>query len=110
YEGGPNDVPIATDNRTSNYEGGQVTVSAINSRNNARAGIYAFAQQDTTLFSGIANNRSGNAFSQRVSPGGNLEAVFLEGQFKATSWLTLTGGIRLKHFDGQVTENAADPP
>jgi len=109
YEGGPNDVPIATDNRASNYEGGQVTVSAINARNNARAGIYAFAQQDNTLFSVLANDGSGNAFSQRVFPGGNLEAVFLEDQFKATSWLTLTGGIRLTHFDGQLTENAADP-
>jgi len=109
YEGGANDIPIATDNRASNYEGGQVTVSAINTRNNARAGIYAFAQQDNTFFSVIADNGSGDAFSQRVSPGGNLEAVFLEDQFKATSWLTLTGGIRLTHFGGQLTENAADP-
>ncbi len=102
YEGGPNDVPIATDNRASNYEGGQVTVSAINARNNARAGIYAFAQQDNSFFSVIANDGSGDAFSQRVHPRGNLEAVFLEDQFKATSWLTLTGGIRLTHFDGQT--------
>ena len=48
-------------------------------------------------------------FSQRVYPGGNLEALFLEDQFKATSWLTLTGGIRLTHFDGNISENAADP-
>ncbi len=109
YEGGAADVPSATDNRASNYEGGQVTISAINARNNARAGIYAFAQQDNTLFSVIANDGSGEGFSQRVSPGGNLEAVFLEDQFKATSWLTLTGGIRLTHFDGNINENAADP-
>jgi TonB dependent receptor/Carboxypeptidase regulatory-like domain len=109
YEGGSTDVPIATDNRASNYEGGQVTVSAINTRNNARVGIYAFAQQDNTFFSIIANDGSGGAFSQRVYPGGNLEAVFLEDQFKATSWLTLTGGIRLTHFGGQLSENAADP-
>ena len=36
FEGGPNDVPIATDNRASNYEGGQITLSVINKRNNAR--------------------------------------------------------------------------
>lgn len=109
YEGGPNDVPIATDNRASNYEGGQVTVSAINNRNNARAGIYAFAQQDNTFFSVIANDGSGDQLSQRVYPKGNLEALFLEDQCKATSWLTFTGGIRLTHFSGGVNENAGDP-
>jgi outer membrane receptor protein involved in Fe transport len=109
YEGGPKDVPTTTDNRASNYEGGQITLSAINRRNNARAGIYAFAQQDNSFFSVIANDGSGDQFSQRVYPGGNLEAVFLEDQFKAAKWLTITGGIRLTHFSGGVTENAADP-
>jgi outer membrane receptor protein involved in Fe transport len=109
YEGGTGDVPITTDNRGSNYQGGQITISALNSRNNARAGIYAFAQQDNTLFSVIANDGSGNQFSQRVFPKGNLEALFLEDQFKASSWLTFTGGIRLTHFSGGVSENAADP-
>ena len=101
YEGGPNDVPITTDNRASNYEGGQVTLSWLNNRNNARAGIYAFAQQDNTLFSVVANDGSGQQFSQRVYPGGYLFAGFLEDQFKATSWLTFTGGLRLTHFSGR---------
>ena len=109
YEGGPNDVPIATDNRGSNYEGGQITLSAINKRNNARVGVYAFAQQDNSFFSVVANDGSGDHLSQRVYPGGNLEALFLEDQFKAASWLTLTGGVRLTHFSGDVNENAADP-
>jgi hypothetical protein len=109
YEGGPNDVPIATNNRASNYEGGQVTLSFINKRNNARVGTYAFAQQDNSYFSVVANDGSGDQFSQRIHPGGNLEALFLEDQFKAASWLTLTGGIRLTHFAGGVNENAADP-
>ena len=109
YEGGPNDVPITTDNRASNYEGGQITLSALNSRNNARVGIYAFAQQDNTFFSVIGNDNSGNQFGQQVFPKGNLEALFLEDQFKTTPWLTFTGGIRLTHFSGEVNENAADP-
>jgi len=109
YEGGPNDVPSATDNRGSNYEGGQVTLAYIDKRNNARVGVYAFAQQDNSYFAVYANDGSGDHFSQRVYPGGNLEAVFLEDQFKAASWLTLTGGIRLTHFAGDVNENAADP-
>jgi outer membrane receptor protein involved in Fe transport len=44
-----------------------------------------------------------------VHPTGSLEAFFLDDQFKATNWLTLTGGIRLSHFDGNITENAVDP-
>jgi hypothetical protein len=109
YEGGPNDVPIATDNRASNYEGGQITLSATSKRHNARVGIYAFAQQDNHYFSVVANDGSGNQLTQRVFPQGNMEAVFLEDQFKAASWLTFTGGIRLTHFAGGVNEDAADP-
>jgi len=109
YEGGANDVPITTDNRASNYEGGQITLAAINRRNNARFGIYAFGQQDNTYFSVIANDGSGQQFNQRVYPGGYLFAGFLEDQFKAASWLTFTGGLRLTHFSGGVTENAVDP-
>jgi len=109
YEGGPNDVPSATDNRASNYEGGQITLAAIDKRNNARIGVYAFAQQDNTLFSLVANDGSGRQFSQRVLPKGDLVALFVEDQFKATSWLTFTGGMRLTHFAGNLNENAADP-
>ena len=109
YEGGPTDVPSATDNRGSNYEGGQITLAGVSKRHNARVGIYAFAQQDNTLFALVANDGSGDQLSQRVFPKGNVEATFLEDQFKATSWLTLTGGIRLTHFAGNLNENAADP-
>jgi outer membrane receptor protein involved in Fe transport len=109
YEGGPSDIPITTDNRASNYEGGQVTLSAINKRNNARFGIYAFAQQDASYFSLIANDGFGQQFSQTVHPGGYLFAGFLEDQYKVARWLTLTGGLRLTHFSGGVTENAVDP-
>ena len=109
YEGGPSNVPITTDNRASNYEGGQITLSAINRRNNARFGIYSFAQQDHTYFSMIANDGTGQQFKQRVYPGGYLFAGFIEDQFKATNWLTFTAGLRLTHFSGGVTENAVDP-
>ena len=62
-----------------------------------------------TYFSVIANDGSGQQFNQRVYPGGYLFAGFLEDQFKATNWLTFTGGLRLTHFSGGVTENAVDP-
>ena len=109
YEGGAQDVPSATDNRASNYEGSQITLAGVTRRHNARAGIYFFAQQDTTLFAVAANDGSGNQFRQTIRPAGHMEAVFLEDQFKALSWLTLTGGVRITHFSGGLTENAADP-
>ena len=109
YEGGPNDVPITTNNRASNYEGGQITLAAVSKRHNARAGIYAFAQQDSSYFSLVANDGSGQLFNQTVHPGGYLFAGFLEDQFKATKWLTFSGGLRMTHFSGGLTENAFDP-
>ncbi len=109
YQGGSTNQPQAANNRASNYEGGQTTISWINKRNNIRAGLYAFAQQDDSHFSVYANDGSGTSFTQRVDPTGNLEALFAEDQFKPTSWLTLSGGLRYTHFSGQVTEHATDP-
>jgi hypothetical protein len=109
YQGGPTNRPEAADNRGSNYEGGQTTLSWIYRRNNIRAGLYAFAQQDNSLFSIYSNDGTGTFFSQRVKPTGNLEALFVEDQFKTTSWLTLSGGLRYTHFSGQITENSTDP-
>src|SRR5262249_23662755 len=45
----------------------------------------------------------------RTMPWANTEAVFLQEQFKAASWLTFNGGLRLSHYGGPVSENAADP-
>ncbi len=109
FEGGPIDIPAATDNRASNYEGGQLSLSFVQGKHNARGGIYAFGQQDNSYFSLLANDGTGLAFRQTIRPGGNLEALFLEDQYKATSWLTLNGGLRLTHFDGLLNENSADP-
>lgn len=109
FEGGPNDVPSATDNRGSNYAGGQVSVSAVYGKHNASAGIYAFGQHDNQLFGFVPNDGSAAAFAERDIANGQLEAVFLQDQYKATSWLTLNGGVRLTHFGGSINENAASP-
>jgi hypothetical protein len=109
YQGGPTDQPMAADNRGSNYEGGQTTISWVDKRNHIRGGLYAFAQQDNSFFSIYANDGTGDFFSQRVKPSGNMEALFVEDQFKATSWLTLSGGLRYTHFSGQINETATDP-
>ena len=109
YEGGPTSVPAATDNRTSNYGGGQTSLSLVKGKHNARFGMYAFAQQDRSSFSLAANDGSGDQFSQTVTPGGNLEALYAEDQYRATSWLTFSGGLRYTHFAGNLTENPVDP-
>lgn len=109
FEGGENDVPSATVNRASNYAGGQISVNAVYGKHNASAGIYAFGQHDNTLFGLVANDGSGSDIRQRDVLSGQVEALFLQDQYKVTSWLTFNGGIRLTHFAGAISENAADP-
>jgi outer membrane cobalamin receptor len=111
YESDPNDIPsAATQRHSSSYGGGQATVSWVKERNNLRAGIYAFGQQDNQYFDVIYNDNSGTVIPPlSESPAGSTTAVFLEDQFRATSWLTLNGGVRQTHFSGGVVENATSP-
>jgi outer membrane receptor protein involved in Fe transport len=103
------DVFIPTDDRGSNYVGGLAQIGVIRGRHNARAGFQAFGQRDNQLFGVVTSDGSNPPLSQRETLWGNVEALFLEDQFKLTSWLTLNGGVRLTHFSGTISENAADP-
>ncbi len=121
YQSSPLDMPSsATENRSSKYEGGQATVTWVEKRNNLRAGIYAFVQQDSQLFSLIFNcptpptttcseTSVSNLTPTQVNPMGSLTALYAEHQFRVTSWLTLNGGLRQTHFSGNVVENATSP-
>ncbi len=111
YRSDPLDTPsAATQDRSSKYEGGQADVSWIRGRNNARAGLYSFAQQDDQFFHVIYNDGSGTVIPPLAqTPNGSLIAAFAEDQFKATSWLTLNGGLRQTHFSGSLAENATSP-
>ena len=109
YDGGPTDMPIPTDNRASTYGGGQVSLSYVKGRHNAKVGLYAFGQHDNTLFGLVANDGTGDQIQQRDIQNGDLEALFLEDQFRATSWLTLNAGVRLTRFAGALTETATNP-
>jgi hypothetical protein len=112
YESSPLDLPSsATEKRSSKYEGGQAVVSWVKDRNNLRAGLYSFAQQDYQLFGLIFNDNSApNLAPPDVErPVGSLVAVYAEDQVKATSWLTLNAGIRQTHFSGGIVENATSP-
>ena len=109
YEGGPNDEPvIPEDDRGSNYVGGVVSLGVTRGRHNARAGFQVFGQRDNQFF-GLDVPGSLTTLSQRQTLWGNTEAIFLEDQFRVTHWLTLNAGVRLTHFGGGLSENAADP-
>ncbi|MCU1331179.1 MAG: TonB-dependent receptor [Candidatus Angelobacter sp.] len=109
FEGGPIDIPISTNNRASSYLGGQTSLAVVKGRHNAKVGYYGFAQNDNTLFALVANDGSGQAISQREKTSGNLQALFVEDQFKAFSWLTINAGVRFTRFSGLITETAGSP-
>ncbi len=113
YQSSVQDFPSsAIEHRGSKYEGGQATLSWIKSRSNLRVGLYGFAQQDDQLFGLICHDP---AQCENVdppeshSPNGSLAAVYAEEQFKATSWLALSAGLRQTHFSGGAVENASSP-
>lgn len=110
YTGGPNDTPVVPeDDRASNYVGGVVSVGVVRGKHNARAGFQVFGENDNQLFGIQAAGDPSSAIRQREAFWGDVSAVFLEDQFKITSWLTLNGGVRLTHFGGAIAENSADP-
>lgn len=103
---------VTTDNRASSYLGGQTSLSVVKGRHNASAGFYGFAQHDNTLFGLTGTNDVGapvDAHPSRQKVSGNLEAVWIQDQYKASSWLSLTAGVRLTHFSGLVTETVSSP-
>ncbi len=110
YDGDPNDTPVSTvQHLDSTYAGAQLALNAVSSKHDARLGFYGFGQRDDEYIRLLANDGSSRDLVNEKRTGGQLEAVFAEDQWKATSWLTLTGGIRLTHFSGAISENAASP-
>jgi len=112
FIGGPNDTPvIARDERSSQYGGTQIVLSALTRQHNAKAGFYGFWQHDSAFFSLQGDDGNGNPVNlqQRQNPHGDLAALFVEDQYKPASWLTLSGGLRFTRFHGSITENATSP-
>jgi hypothetical protein len=110
YRSNPNDFPTSTtDDRASDYVGGQATLSGTVARNMVSGGFYGFRQRDNQLFGVLFNDGSASNFTDREIVNGNLEEFWFEDKFKPTSWLTLTGGVRQSHFSASVTENATSP-
>jgi outer membrane receptor protein involved in Fe transport len=110
YIGGTDDTPtIPEDDRGSNYAGGVISLSVTRKKHTIRTGFQAFGERDNQLFGIVTADGSSPPLSQREALWGNVEALFLEDQYRVTSWLTLNGGVRLTHFGGTLSENAADP-
>ncbi len=110
YDGGPNDFPISTtQQRDSQYGGAQIALSAVTARHNASAGVYGFFQHDDEVIGLIANDGSAPPIAQSDLTSGGLVSGFLDDQYKPFPWLTLTGGVRLTHFSGSISEGAVSP-
>jgi TonB dependent receptor/Carboxypeptidase regulatory-like domain/TonB-dependent Receptor Plug Domain len=100
YVSNPNDVPIATtEDRGSNYVGGQASFAANYKRNDLQAGFLSFYQSDHQFFGAIFNDGSGNpTIADTEHPTANLEAFYIDEKFKPFPWLTLSAGMRPTHF------------
>jgi outer membrane receptor protein involved in Fe transport len=110
YRGGSADTPVIPDSdRSSDYVGGVVSIGVARGKHNAHAGVQVFGQHDNYFFGLTPASNPALAVSQREVLWGSVSALFLEDQYKVASWLTLNGGLRLTHFGGSLSENAADP-
>ncbi len=112
FIGGQNDTPVlARDERSSQYGGAQIVLSALTGQHDAKVGFYGFWQHDSAFFNlqGLDVNANHVDLQQRENPHGNLAAFFVEDQYKPISWLTLSGGLRFTRFQGSLTENATSP-
>jgi outer membrane receptor protein involved in Fe transport len=111
YVGSSQDPIISDYDRGSNYAGGVSTIGVVRGRHNFQAGVQVFGERDNQFFAVNTNPAGGpdGVAPTRTVPWADTEAVFVQEQFKATSWLTFNGGLRLTHYGGPINENAADP-
>jgi hypothetical protein len=106
----PNDLPTATNaKQTALYAGLQTSISTVIRRNTITAGLYGYVQNENDLFNVIFNDGSNPNFTTNPVTTAGVEELYAEDNFKATSWLTLTGGLRQTHFVGAITEDATYP-
>jgi outer membrane receptor protein involved in Fe transport len=106
---GGTDRVIPTDKHDSQYSGGQVVFSQLTAQHRWKAGFYGFYQHDRSSLGLTSTDESAAIIEQSQALGGNLEAFFLEDQWRPTDWLNLSGGLRYTHFGGSVTEDNWSP-
>jgi outer membrane receptor protein involved in Fe transport len=113
YASNPDDVPIATtQDRASNYAGGQASFAANYKKNDLQIGFLSFYQHDNQVFGAIFNDGSGNPpFNISESPTANLETFYIDDKFNPFSWLTLSAGMRPTRFsEGNFPVGAPEMP
>jgi hypothetical protein len=105
------DAPVATTvDRTSNYGGGQLSAATQFARNTLQGGVYFFDQYDSYLFGAIFNDGSGTApIHEPDATNGSVVEEYVADNYKPTSWLTLTAGLRQTRFKGQFVEDYTAP-
>lgn len=109
YLGGPNDTPfVLNDNDRSRYGGLRSSFQIHKETNSTSVGFEAWGQHDNSIF-GLRANPGAAVLNQQLLQWAHSEAGFAEDQYKPVSWLTFNFGLRLTHYGGLVTENAADP-
>jgi hypothetical protein len=110
YDGGPEDFPISTTyQHSSSYYGAQEALRVSLGSHQLQAGVRGFGQADDQFFHVLFNDGSFPTVQQSFRPHGNLAAAYLQDTWKATSWLSLSAGVRQTHFDGLIVESATDP-
>jgi hypothetical protein len=113
YQSSPADYPTSTsEDRSSNYFGGQATISWVRKRNNFRAGLFGFAQQDAQTFGlnchdATQTDCQGTTLSETDSPSGKQFTFYAEDQFKFASWFSLSAGLRQTHFSTSSIQTIA---
>jgi hypothetical protein len=110
YQPSANDLPTATNaKQTGQYTGAQAYYSTSVARNSLKAGLYGYDQHENDLFGVIFNDGSATSFSETSLVNGGVEELFVEDNYRPTSWLTLIGGERQSHFQASISENAIYP-
>ncbi|MGH9469510.1 MAG: carboxypeptidase regulatory-like domain-containing protein [Terriglobia bacterium] len=108
YAGGPGDRPfILNDNRRSSYEGALASLAVPAGKNKFRTALEVWGQHDNTAF-GLSANPGSQILAESFRPWASSEALSFGDRYQVASWFSLNGGIRLSHYGGLVSENAAD--
>jgi hypothetical protein len=121
YASNRNDTPIASsEDRSSNYVGGQGTFSANYKKNDLQLGFVSFYQNDNQRFGAIFNpidqpqcepNGVCTNFTDSEHPTATIETFYIDEKFKPFSWLTLSAGMRPTWFsEGNFSSTALQPP
>ena len=104
------DETATTSDVTSTYTGVQASIAGDIARNHLEAGFYAWGQHDSDLFAVNFTDGSAVNFQEADHAAGGLVEEYLSDNYKPTSYLTLTAGLRESYFSGAgFTETANDP-